>query len=267
MSEARCIWVYAVTDGEPGALLTGLAGVGGQPVRALSSAGLTAVVAELDPAEFSEAALRRNLEDLSWVEASARAHHSVIEALAASLPTVPMPLATIYRSAGNAAMALAERAGDFTAALARISGRREWGVKAYQPPPEGAGHLAGTAAAGSSAAGRAAGPGAEYLRRRKAQLTAADDARQAAVASVRQVHAELSGLAAAARLYPPQAPSLSGQAAPTILNAAYLVDDGRAREFTAAVSALAARHQAVRLALSGPWPAYSFAGEAMEAQP
>jgi hypothetical protein len=46
-----------------------------------------------------------------------------------------------------------------------------------------------------------------------------------------------------------------------VLNAAYLVADERAEEFAAAVTGLAAAHPGVQLALTGPWPAYSFAGQ------
>ena len=46
-----------------------------------------------------------------------------------------------------------------------------------------------------------------------------------------------------------------------VLNAAYLVSDERAREFTAAVADLTARHRFLQLTLTGPWPAYSFVGE------
>jgi hypothetical protein len=44
-----------------------------------------------------------------------------------------------------------------------------------------------------------------------------------------------------------------------ILNGAYLVDDDRSAEFSAAVDRLADSHQPVRLELTGPWPPYTFA--------
>jgi hypothetical protein len=56
-------------------------------------------------------------------------------------------------------------------------------------------------------------------------------------------------------------PDLAGQQAPMVLNAAYLVADERADEFAAATADLTARHRSVQLTLTGPWPAYSFAGE------
>jgi Gas vesicle synthesis protein GvpL/GvpF len=149
---------------------------------------------------------------------------------------------------------LAERGADFRQALHRIGTRREWGVKAYEvPPSETAGTSAGPAAAG-------AGTGAAYLQRRRSQLSAHQDARRAALQSAQQVHGELSRLAADNRMHAPQAPQLTGTREPMILNAAYLLDDGRDDDFAAAVSALAEQHRGLRLELTGPWPPYSFAG-------
>jgi len=79
--------------------------------------------------------------------------------------------------------------------------------------------------------------------------------------TARTVYAELGRFAVSSRLYPPQAPDLAGQQTPMVLNAAYLVADERAGEFAAAMADLTARHRFVQLTLTGPWPAYSFAGE------
>jgi Gas vesicle synthesis protein GvpL/GvpF len=255
-AERHCVWLYAVTDGaapSPG----DLTGVGAGLVRPLRAAGLAAIVGDVDQREFGEAALRRNLEDLGWLERTARAHHAVIEAVGARCPVVPMRLATVYHSDASVLTMLRDRAADFRVALSRLAACREWGVKGFAAalgprplsPPD-------------DREDRARRPGTAYLQRRRAQLTSRTNARQDAMARAQAVHAELSRLSVAARLYPPQAPGLAGQAAPMVLNAAYLVADERADEFTTAVSDLTSRHRSVRLGLTGPWPAYSFAGGA-----
>jgi hypothetical protein len=248
--------VYAVAaDAEP-AFTGGLIGVGGGAARPVTAAGLVAIAGDVPLAQFGEAALRRNLEDLDWLEQTARAHHAVIEAVAKERTVVPMRLATVYRSDEGVAGMLRERAADLQEALARVTGRSEWGIKAYvaMPPdqeqPNDAGQEDG-----------ALGPGAAYLRRRRAQLTARSDARQQALASARAVYDELGQLSVAARIYPPQSPELVGRSASMVLNAAYLVADERAEAFAAAVTDLAAAHPSVQLTLTGPWPAYSFAGQ------
>jgi Gas vesicle synthesis protein GvpL/GvpF len=255
--EPHGVWTYAVTEDGTAAGLGRLRGVGGGPVRVITAAGLTAIAEDVGLAEFGEAALRRNLEDMAWLEKAARAHHRVIAAAARRGPVVPMRLATCYGSDEGVAVMIAERHADFRAALRRIRGRQEWGVKAYAARrPEPAGGAPGTAAP----ARPQAGAGAAYLRRRRDQLTTQKNERREMLANTEAIHAELSRYAAGARLHPPQAPELTGEKAVMILNAAYLLDDERGEDFAALVAALADRYPGVRLELTGPWPPYSFAG-------
>jgi hypothetical protein len=275
------VWVYAIADHAGGQVFLP-AGVAGTPVRCVAAARLSVLVSDVDLAEFGEAALRRNLENLAWLEVVAREHHTVVDAAARLFPVLPARFATIY--SGDVAMvhALAERGDQLRAALARVGGRMEWGVKAYAMPaqagdqptvaPEDTAPIAvgarTAAGAGADSGNRAdTGNGAEpgagmaYLKRRRAQISAKRESSRTAAASARQVHVELSGHAAQARLYPPQSPALSGTKAPMLLNAAYLLDAGGAAGFASVVAAAAAAHPDLRLDLTGPWPPYSFAGQ------
>ena len=258
-AEGRCVWVYGIAADGQAAAVDGTVGVGGGRVRLLRTAGLTAIVGDVGQPEFDAAALRSNLEDLDWLAMTARAHHAVIGAVAAQHPVVPLRLATVYDCDLGVAEMLRHRAADLREALDRVTARSEWGVKAYVS--EGAGQDLRTEDRPADADGRATGPGAAYLQQRRAQLTARKTARDEAMASVQAIHAELGPLSVAARLHPPQSPELTGERAPMLLNAAYLVADEWADQFTAAVTDLAGRHPAVRLTLTGPWPAYSFVGD------
>jgi Gas vesicle synthesis protein GvpL/GvpF len=255
VTESSCVWVYAVADEAAPPFPGGPIGVGGGAARPLSAAGLTAIVGSVAQSEFGEAALRQNLEDLDWLERTARAHHEVIETIAKERPVVPMRLATVYSSDEAAAGMLRERSADLRQTLTRLAGRSEWGVKAHVVMPDD-----GAAGQQPETDDPAPGPGAAYLRRRRAQLAARQDARQEAVASAQAVHTELGRLSTSARLYPPQSPEIAGHSGSMVLNAAYLVADDRAEEFGATVTELAASHRALQLTLTGPWPAYSFVG-------
>ena len=255
--EPSGVWVYAITERVDPTPLAQIKGVGGREIRTVAAAGLTAVAGDVGLAEFGEEALRRNLEDLDWLETTARAHHGVIDAVAQQGPLVPMRLATMYSDDARITAMLTERAEDFRSALRRISGRLEWGVKAYaERQPEASDDSAATA----ETSGPGGGVGAAYLQRRRSQLTAQKNARRETLASAEMIHAELSQYAAETRVHAPQAPQLTGIKAPMILNAAYLLDSARGEEFAAAVAALADQHPGLRLELTGPWPPYSFAG-------
>ena len=254
--QPKGIWVYAIAEHVDLTPLAQIRGVGGRGVRTVAAAGLTAVVEDVGLAEFGEEALRRNLEDLDWLEAAARAHHGVIDAVAQQGPLVPMRLATVYSDDARIAAVLAERGADFRSALRRITGRMEWGVKAYADrQPEASDDSAATA----GASGPGGGAGAAYLQRRRNQLTAQKNARRETLAGAEMIHAELSRYADETRVHTPQAPQLTGIKAPMILNAAYLLDSAQGEDFAAAVAALAEQHPGLRLELTGPWPPYSFA--------
>jgi hypothetical protein len=232
-----------------------IGGVGGAPVQVIEQGGLTAVVSPVSLAEFGEDALRHNLEDLGWLESTARAHHAVVDAAAASAATVPLGLATVYRSEDRVRKALRERSEEFTRALSRITGRTEWGVKAYADLNQAA------TSATTTEEVSAARPGTSYLRRRRVERHTEEEARREVLAIAEDIDAELCDIAATGRLHRPQDPQLSGERGWMILNAAYLVDDARADDFRAAVARLADLRSEIRLQLTGPWAPYSFATE------
>jgi hypothetical protein len=269
MSDDRGVWAYAITEDDGGADVSRLTGVAGANVRAARAAGLIAVVSDVDLAEFGEVALRRNLEDLAWLETVARAHHSVIDAASRLFPLLPTRLATVYSSDESMAAALGPRREELLAALRRVGGRVEWGVKAYavaeaepdeRVPAQGAaGGPAEPAADAPGAGGR--GAGLAYLKRRRAQLSARSEAWRSALAAARAVHARLSRHAVLTRLYPAQSPQLSGNQRPMVLNAAYLLDANDGTGFASHVAAAGDAQPELELDLNGPWPPYSFTAD------
>ncbi|MBO0885835.1 MAG: GvpL/GvpF family gas vesicle protein [Acidimicrobiales bacterium] len=253
MSEDTGTWVYAVANPFPLESLTGATGVDDEPVRALSSTDLIAVVGTVGLERFGETALRRNLEDLRWLEACSRTHHRVVEGVARLAPVVPMPLAVVFHDDVGVEGMLAERRSDIVSALGRVKDRVEWGVKVYFDPK------AAVHAADEPGGDAGAGSGTAYLRRRKAELSSAEVARNAAAAGAQEVHRALARLAVATHRRQPQDPRLHGESLAMVLNAAYLVDDQRVDEFAAAAVELDERTEGLRVELTGPWPPYSFA--------
>ena len=228
MSEDTVVWAYAITEhghlsGPDGEVdLAWLTGVGEAAVRAIACSGLAALASDVSPAEFGEAAVRANLENIDWLDEIAREHHYVIDAAARLFPLLPVRLATVYPGDADLQAALAEQGGRLRETLRRVGGRVEWGVKATARP-------------------------------------AADrESMAAAVNGAQAVHAGLTAKAAATRLHPARS-RLSGAGQPTLLNAAYLLDAADGVSFTAAVAGQATSHPELRVDLTGPWPPYSFA--------
>ncbi|MFF0813753.1 GvpL/GvpF family gas vesicle protein [Rhodococcus sp. NPDC003318] len=256
-AEDTGVWVYAVTASprEPATLPVGVAG---EPVRTVNSEGLIAFVGTVGLDEFGTAALHRHLEDLDWLEVVARAHDAVVAAVAHGTATIPLRLATVCSDDNRVLTLLEQHRAEFDAALRRVAGRAEWGVRAYADPDR--------QSAEDDESGAAGGPGARYLARRRHALTAREAFAQAVAGDADEVHTVLMRVAAAARRQPPTSPVLTGTREWMPLNGTYLVDEERTAEFTDAVTDSDRAHDRLRLELSGPWPPYSFTGMAENGQ-
>ena len=222
----QVIWVYAITDALSPDQFDGLTGVGGEAVRPVTEAGLSAVVGSVDAGAFGEHALARTLGGLDNIERVGRAHHQVIAcAAAAGGPVLPLRLATIHPDAGTVRALLARRHGEFAGMLDRFRNTVEWGMQNYGP----------------------AGP-AEAVQRAEDFADAIDSA--------------LSDIAVATRRQPGEDPRSTGRAEWLVRSGAYLLPADRAAEFTAVAHTLASgQYGGVRTDVNGPWPPYSFVDE------
>jgi hypothetical protein len=164
-------------------------------------------------------------------------------------------LATLYLDDDRVRLLLEQRHQEFDATLRRVTGRSEWGVKAYADSKA----LAQNAKPDPSPTG-SAGKGTAYLLRRRAELTAQQDVERKAAAYAEEIHAALLGRAVDGLRRQVTDPVLTGKRAWMIFNGTYLVDDERVDDFTTLVTTLDTERPGVTLELTGPWPPYSFAG-------
>ncbi|WP_306316367.1 MULTISPECIES: GvpL/GvpF family gas vesicle protein [unclassified Streptomyces] len=246
-------YVYAVCHPLGAPLQAQLTGVAGGPARQLEHHGLVAVIGSVPERDFAEAPLRAHLEDLDWLTETARAHQSVIAALATVTSPLPLRLATVFHDDSGVRLMLEQEELRFRRGLDRLAGRVEWGVKVYveEPEPE----------AKAPAAPAPAASGRDYLRRRRAERTARDDRWRRAERFAQELHDELSRYATHTRIHPPQNPELSRAGGQNVLNAAYLVERSGAEEFVERVDATKGRERDLRVELTGPWAGYSFTAD------
>lgn len=104
------------------------------PVRALTYRDIALVVADVDPAEFTDPAM------LPLV----RRHHGVIVELFEAASVLPFRFATMFTDDDAARQLLRDAYDEAVAALDALAGHREWGVRVRRPkavPPDG---LSGT---------------------------------------------------------------------------------------------------------------------------
>ncbi|WNO76171.1 GvpL/GvpF family gas vesicle protein [Streptomyces sp. AM8-1-1] len=249
MNELR--YVYAVSRPFQAALPKDLLGVAGAPVYALGHGDLVAVVSAVSPDDFDEAPLKAHLENLDWLSDTARAHESVVAALASVTSPLPLRLATVCRDDDGVRRLLDSGHARFLRTLERLDGRVEWGVKVYAETP----------AQSPDSAGPAPATGRDYLRRRLEERRTSERSWESADVVSRRLHEELARHAEAVRLHRPQQAQLSQAAGHNVLNAAYLVPREESAAFVETVNRLQPEEPGLSAELTGPWVPYSFAGE------
>jgi hypothetical protein len=247
-------YTYAIARRFDPARATNLRGVDGAAVYLIRHRDLVAVVSPLRSADAHEAALRARLETLPELEAIARSHHAVVEAIAACTATLPLRLATVHRCDDRVVEVLDQEYRGFCATLDRLAGRVELGVKVFldssaklDSPAEV------TLAAGS------ASPGRSYLHHRRQERDQRAQARRAAVTAADQIDTALTEFAIDRRHHRTQSTPLSSATGENILNAAYLVEAGRIDVFARAARRLRSENPQVGVEVTGPWAPYSFA--------
>ena len=258
------IYVYGVVAGAPEELVEGLTGMDAEAgVTLIRSGEVSALCTRVPLAEFGEEALQRNLNRLDWLEATAVRHETVLDQLIGRAELIPFRLCTVFADASRVAAMLEAQRDVFLAALARLQGATEWGVKAVAEQPAPAGGVPGPAEEPDAASGE----GTRYFASRRRARESVALARERLSSLAAEAHARLSEAARAATVHAPQSPELSGYAGQMILNGSYLVDDGHTDAFAALVGQLDERHrdEGVRFELTGPWPPYNFAGDPGEA--
>ena len=243
------LWAYGVLEGDAAEPLECRGVDPAHDVELVRHAGLAAVVSQVPLDEFDERGLHESLEDLERLEELARTHQRVLDEALRRGAVVPFRICTIYESAARVQEMLAHERDHLTAALRRLRGMAEWGVKAYAD-----GRVDGDGAPDEPSSGT------DYLVRKRADRDATELARREVGAAVDALHARLRERAADAVLIPLQSGPLAGHEGEMVLNAAYLVADADVDRFSALVAELGSRHvrEGLELELTGPWPAYHF---------
>jgi hypothetical protein len=213
--------LYAITDGRPHLHVRGH---GGAPLEAIRTSGIEAVASEHEELDLPAD------EDALWT------HERVVEALMDQGAVLPMRFGSLLESDDEVRVLLANRVAEFRRALDRIRGAVEIGVRVA---------LRGDADARAVPDARGSGAGTAYM------LGQLERTRHHGSVEARVADA----LTPLAREHVSRANGSAGAS----LNSAYLVERDRLDDFVSRASELEGQLTGVRVACTGPWPAYSFA--------
>jgi hypothetical protein len=250
-------WAYCVVSADDAAAASELAGIEPETrVDAVVDGELAALVSPVPRAEYGDDRLREHLEDIEWLERTARSHEAVLEHVLNHASIVPLRLCTLYHDRGGVRRMLREHADALTGSLAAVQGSSEWGVKVFLEgaPAEGETTLEGPDKGSSPVSGTG------YLaeRQRERQITRQRD--EMCQECVEEVHATVAAVARDARLNAVQRPEAHGRPAEMLMNGAYLMAQDQVDELARSVSLLQARWspRGFAIELTGPWPPYNF---------
>jgi len=259
-------YVYGIASADAEELpeaLAGVEGVGTSPPVTIRQDDLVAIASEVPLAEFDEECLRENLNDVEWLEQTARGHELVLEAARENATIVPLRLCTIYRGEDHVRLMLEREQPVFRDAIRRLEGKTEWGVKLIAEP----GALENALAENDPEEPDHVSPGVAYMKSRGREAKEREEIDALANSWAAEAHDRLADAAVEALLNPLQNPEVSGHVGEMILNGVYLVEDAGMDKFTTAVEALVERFEdrGVSVEMTGPWPPYNFVKGSIEA--
>jgi len=184
----------------------------------------------------------------------------VLESVLETASVVPCRFCTVYRTEEELRRFLSERADDLAAALSRVDGRVELGVKAFvdrERFASGGAVRNETIRELAEHASQVQGGRAYLELRRLEQLVTEELMRFKDEVSAR-MHERLTAASDDGVQLNLQRPEVTGREEEMVFNGAYLVADQP--RFEQALRALAEEHResGVELELTGPWPPYNF---------
>ena len=104
---------------------------GHSPLDRIDDQGIVALASQVPLAEFGEEALRRNVEDVGWLEEKVRLHEAIVEAALAKGQLLPMKFGTIFLDQERIREVIRKNALVLRAALEELGDKEEWGVKGF----------------------------------------------------------------------------------------------------------------------------------------
>jgi gas vesicle protein GvpL/GvpF len=253
--DGHVLWAYCVLSAADAPALPDIRGIErGSVVECIVEGDLAVLVSEVPIADYDDERLREHLNDIDWVERTARAHEDVLEQALAVCTIVPLRLCTLFHDRDGVRRLLRDDRASLNAGLRTLAGRAEWGLKLFVNSRRLQESLAATAADDAESAGLS------YINRKQRERETRAAADEAISEYAATAHERLAAVADAARVNPTQRPEAHGHEGEMVLNGAYLVKREREPQLMRVVEELRSEWEGagLDLELTGPWPGYNF---------
>ncbi|MEJ2704048.1 MAG: GvpL/GvpF family gas vesicle protein [Sedimentisphaerales bacterium] len=259
--QTHLTYLYCVANKEPRL----------EEIKALSSDahcicrnGLYAVAGKVEPEEFSEDGLKRNMNNLDWVKYMASTHEKTVERIAMQSDIIPFRFGTLFNTDDSLKAMLEQYEEEFKTILGRLADKQEWGLKIYCNPVQPKAGLFDHQVqilTMEEEIKRVPTGKAYFLKKRKETMIreAFDEKVDKWGQESFEALKELSAEAHLNRLLPKEVTEREDE---MVFNAAFLVNKVRTDDFLNMARTLKARYESYGLLIdcTGPWPPYNFCG-------
>ena len=256
--ETAC-YLYCLAPSGAGGIGSAIGVDGLLPASVCECGDISAVVNEVNLAEFRGESAEAQLQDFAWLGPRVFRHEAVIEEVMSHAPVLPAQFATLFTNAASLRSFVIGHRQSIGGFLDGLGDRREWAVKGLFNSAEAL-RIADSKRP-LAAAGNASSPGVRYFEEKRRQAQLERDSKIRLKEFCARAATMLGDLSYASRERRCPAPGTGEAGVDVLVNWAFLLSPSSMRDFRAALDLLNREDPipGLSLVLTGPWPPYSFA--------
>jgi len=268
MKENNALYLYCIRGKTDSKFF--IKGIDGQAaVFTITYQHLEAVVSEVSVQEFGSAEIQQKArEDLNWIKEKALIHEAVIEAAMQGngkiIAVIPMCFGTIFTSLASIQQTIENDYLKFEKTLRDLQGKQEWGVKIYLENGqslEDEVKIRNEVVKAKNKELLVMSKGMAYFFGKQIKEIVDSEVNNTIETYMQDIFLDLKQHSENGLKGKILEKEFTGKAEPMVLNAFYLIQEGRIENFKSEIKRLSAEMgpKGFRLEYSGPWPPYNFA--------
>lgn len=254
-------YLYCLTPSGCGAQVSATGVDGQRPVSVRACGEIGAVLGEVELEEFCGESAEARLQDLAWLGPRVCRHEAVVEEVMSRVPVLPARFATLFTSFDSLKQAVLGHREAITGFFAQLGDKQEWAVKGLLNRADALERLASSGQPAAEERALATSPGARYFQEKRIKAQLERDFNLRLKEFCRRAAAALGAHAGGFRERSVLVPATTGTDAEVILNWAFLLSPAALEDFRVRLERFNddEAFPGLVLALTGPWPPYSFA--------
>ncbi|HBZ66687.1 MAG TPA: hypothetical protein DEO70_07605 [Bacteroidales bacterium] len=241
---------------------------GDEKIQIFPFMDLEAVISDVSIEEFSSEEIQKKAEeDLEWIKGKAQIHEQVIEQAmrtggSAIIPVIPMQFGVIFKTREKLQETLFTNLEKFRKSLRFLTGKQEWGVKAYlnQKVFEVFLEKGNEELMAKKREAEALPKGLSFFAKKKAASTIDEVKEKELDKIINEIYKSLAESVVSLHKAKILEKDFTLMTEEMILNGFYLIEESRLNEFRGKAEEFREKFnpRGIKIEMSGPWPSYHF---------